>query len=76
MPTVQAATDDSNATSSSASSNKLAEIKAQGKLVVGTSADYPPMEFVVKKNGKDKIVGADIMVAKKNCRWFRCEISS
>ncbi|MCQ2569661.1 MAG: ABC transporter substrate-binding protein/permease [Limosilactobacillus sp.] len=65
MPTVQAATDDSNATSSSVSSNKLAEIKAQGKLVVGTSADYPPMEFVVKKNGKDKIVGADIMVAQK-----------
>jgi len=43
---------------------KLDEIKAAGKLVIGTSADYPPYEFHVVKDGADTIVGFDIAIAK------------
>lgn len=34
------------------------------KLVVGTSADYPPFEFHILKDGVDTIVGMDISVAQ------------
>jgi arginine/lysine/histidine transporter system substrate-binding protein len=53
-------------TSNTASADtKLAKIKKAGKLVVGTSADYPPYEFHKVTNGKDEIVGFDITVAKE-----------
>lgn len=40
-------------------------IKEKGKIVVGTSADYPPYEFhFMDENGKDTIVGSDITLAK------------
>lgn len=41
----------------------LSKIKSSGKLVVGTSADYPPYEFHIIENGKDKIVGFDMDIA-------------
>ena len=44
--------------------NKLADIKAAGELVVGTSADYPPYEFHTEIDGKDTIVGFDISIAQ------------
>ena len=44
--------------------NKLADIKAAGELVVGTSADYPPYEFHMEIDGKDTIVGFDIAIAQ------------
>jgi polar amino acid transport system substrate-binding protein len=37
--------------------NKLAEIKAKGKMIVGTSADYPPFEY---KDEQDNFVGFDM----------------
>ena len=38
----------------------------KGKLVLGTSADYPPFEFhMLDENGKDVIVGIDVSVAQK-----------
>lgn len=43
---------------------KLEQIKAKGKIVLGTSADYPPYEFHKEINGKDEIVGFDIEIAK------------
>lgn len=43
---------------------KIEQIKAKGKLVLGTSADYPPYEFHKAVNGKDEIVGFDIEIAK------------
>jgi len=43
---------------------KLEQIKAKGKIVLGTSADYPPYEFHKEINGKDTIVGFDIEIAK------------
>lgn len=49
---------------SAAGTDKLAKIKASGKLIVGTSADYPPFEFHQIVSGQDKIEGADIEVAQ------------
>lgn len=40
------------------------KIKQSGKLVLGTSADYPPYEFHSEIDGKDAIVGFDIEIAK------------
>jgi len=44
---------------------KLGLIKKAGKLVVGTSADYPPYEFHTLRNGKAEVVGFDIAIAKE-----------
>jgi polar amino acid transport system substrate-binding protein len=44
---------------------ELDRIKKAGKIVVGTSADYPPYEFHAQINGKDEIVGFDIAIAKE-----------
>ncbi|WP_252229361.1 ABC transporter substrate-binding protein [Clostridium sp. ZBS15] len=46
------------------SASVLESIKQKGKLVVGTSADYPPYEFHKEVDGKDQIVGFDISMAK------------
>ena len=43
---------------------KLDQIKAAGKLVVGTSADYPPYEFHTDVDGQDTIVGFDMALAQ------------
>lgn len=42
----------------------LEGIKKKGKLVMGTSADYPPFEFHKMINGEDEIVGFDIEIGK------------
>lgn len=42
----------------------LEKIKENGKLVVGTSADYPPYEFHATIDGKDEIKGFDIDIAQ------------
>ncbi len=42
----------------------LEGIKSKGKLVFGTSADFPPNEFHVMIDGKDTIVGYDVEIAK------------
>lgn len=42
----------------------LEGIQKKGKLVLGTSADYPPFEFHTMIDGKDEIVGFDIEIAK------------
>jgi len=47
------------------SGTKLAQVKKAGKLVMGTSADYPPYEFHYLKDGKDSIVGFDVAIAKE-----------
>jgi len=52
--TAQAATDDS-----------LAQVQKSGKLVMGTSPDYPPYEFQATVHGKSQVVGMDVAVGKK-----------
>ena len=43
----------------------MQKIKKSGKLVIGTSADYPPYEFHKSTSGKDEIVGFDVEIAKQ-----------
>lgn len=51
--------------SSDSKSAAVEKIKKSGKLVLGTSADFPPYEFHKSVNGKDEIVGFDIEIAKQ-----------
>lgn len=50
--------------SSEVESYTLEGIKNKGKIIMGTSADYPPFETHAMINGKDEIVGFDIEIAK------------
>lgn len=49
-------------------------IKKAGKLVVGTSADYPPFEFHDISSGKDVIAGFDIDLAKAIAKELGVEL--
>ncbi len=53
------------ATNSGSKDSKLEQIKKAGKIVLGTSADYPPYEFHKEINKKDEIIGFDIEIAKE-----------
>lgn len=44
--------------------NKLESIKQSGKLIVGTSPDFAPSEFIDNSSGKAEYVGCDIEFAK------------
>lgn len=44
--------------------SSVQKIIDSGKIVLGTSADYPPFEFHALIDGKDEIVGFDIEIAK------------
>lgn len=56
--------EDANSKNSNFASYSLEGIKEKGKLVMGTSADYPPNEFHILVDGKDEIVGFDIEIGK------------
>ena len=47
-----------------ATGSVMKKIKKSGELVVGTSADYPPLEFTKTRNGKTQYVGIDMELAK------------
>lgn len=51
--------------SSEGDKTQLEAIKAKGVLTMATSADYPPYEFHKEINGKDTIVGFDVMIAEE-----------
>lgn len=59
---------------SASSANALEQIKQKGKLVIGTSADYPPYEFHKEIDGKDQIVGFDIEIAKEVAKDLGVEL--
>lgn len=45
--------------------DKLEQIKAAGKIVMGTSPDFPPSEFyMLDENGQKQIVGTDISLGQ------------
>lgn len=54
----------SNTTAQGQEKDQLAAIKKSRVLKVATSADYAPFEFHTMVDGKDKIVGSDIDLAK------------
>ena len=65
----------SGAGSSTSGSGSNADASSQGdasgsnttvtKLVLGTSADYPPFEFHVLQDGEDQIVGIDVSLGRQ-----------
>lgn len=44
--------------------SKIEKIKKAGKIVLGTSAGYPPFEFHKVVDGKDSIIGVDLELAQ------------
>ena len=58
----------------SAEVSKMDKIKEKGKIVIGTSADYPPYEFHKSIDGKDTIVGFDIEIAKEIAKDLGVEL--
>lgn len=65
-------TSSSSATTTTASDDSLAKIKAKGEIVLGTSPDYPPYEFMAK----GKVVGMDVEIAKKDRQGYGREVSN
>lgn len=55
-------------------SQTMQKIMKNKKLVLGTSADYPPYEFHKSVNGKDEIVGFDIEIAKQIAKDMGVEL--
>lgn len=51
--------------SSNDGKNQVETIKDKGVLTIGTSADYPPYEFHKEIDGKDTIVGFEMMIAEE-----------
>lgn len=45
--------------------NYLQKVKQKGELIMGTSPDFPPYEFVKNINGKSKVEGIDVEIGKK-----------
>ena len=58
----------------SAEVSKVDKLKGKGKIVIGTSADYPPYEFHKSIDGKDTIVGFDIEIAKEIAKDLGVEL--
>ncbi|MBE6345375.1 MAG: transporter substrate-binding domain-containing protein, partial [Spirochaetaceae bacterium] len=52
----------------------MEKIKADGKIILGTSADYPPYEFHSMVDGKDTIVGFDISIAQEIAKDLGVEL--
>ena len=53
---------------------KLDTVKESGKLIVGTTADYPPYEFHAMIDGKDTIVGFDMALAADIAKHLGVEL--
>ncbi|KNF09963.1 amino acid ABC transporter substrate-binding protein, PAAT family [Gottschalkia purinilytica] len=64
----------SNQTGTKEGKTEIEKIKESGKIVLGTSADYPPFEFHKEVNGKDTIVGFDIEIAKEIAKDLNVEL--
>ena len=62
IPTVSALQSKVNDLQSKLNPNYVQKIKEKGVLVMGTSADWPPFEYV---DSKGNIVGIDVEIAKK-----------
>ncbi|WP_163195639.1 transporter substrate-binding domain-containing protein [Clostridium thermarum] len=56
------------------STNDSENTEAKTKLVLGTSADYPPYEFYATIDGKENIVGFDIDIAKEIAKDMGLEL--
>lgn len=50
--------------------SKIEKIKASGKLIIGTSAEYPPYEFHLLKEKQGDLVGLDIDIGNAIAKEF------
>lgn len=58
-----------------AKEDKYNTVMEQKKITVGLSADYPPFEFIIKdENGKEQIVGYDIMIMEEVAKDLGVEL--
>lgn len=48
----------------SSGKDKVADIQEKGQIVMATTADYPPYEWHLIKDGKDEVVGFEVDIAK------------
>ena len=55
-------------------SDTMKKIKKSGKIVVGTEASFPPLEFHKEIDGKDTITGFDIFVAEEIAKDLGVEL--
>ena len=60
--------------SSEEDKTQLEVIKEKGVLTMATRADYPPYEFHKEINGKDTIVGFDVMIAEEVAKNLGVEL--
>ena len=63
-----ASTSQADASASTGDTSTAAEVTTvePGKLILGTSADYPPFEFhILDENGEDQIVGLDVALGRQ-----------
>ncbi|MGL4338130.1 MAG: transporter substrate-binding domain-containing protein [Turicibacter sp.] len=52
----------------------VSDLEEKGTMVVGLSADYPPFEFHKVIDGKDTIVGFDVMLAEEIAKELGIEL--
>lgn len=57
-----------------ASSSNVSQIESKGKIIMGTSADYPPFEFRIQNGGSEEIVGMDIAIANEIAKDLGVEL--
>lgn len=54
--------------------NTLQEIQDKGHITIAMSPDYPPYEFKVMENGKEKVVGFDVEIANEIAKDLGVEL--
>ena len=52
----------------------IEDIEKEGTLLVGLSGDYPPFEFYKMIDGKETLVGFDVMLAEKIAEELGVEV--
>lgn len=63
-----------DASSKSVAVATIDRVKESKKLVIGTSADYPPYEFHKEIDGKDTIIGFDVDIAQEIAKDLGVEL--
>lgn len=71
-PTTSGSNPGSN--SGSPSSSDQSNGSTPTKIILGTSADYPPFEFHILEDGQDKIVGTDVFLAEQIAKDMGAEL--
>lgn len=57
-----------------AEGTSLTDIQKKGTITLGTSADYPPYEFHILRDGVDEIVGFDVEIAREMAKDLGVEL--